>query len=179
MSNPLARYHARAPRYILDTTDDHLIRVAGPKQTPWEEGTEILNVSLTGLAFTAQDDLCPTLGEVIKIQFQIPGGKQMACYAVVTRLEQYAKHKTLVAVSFHKLEMAHRIALAQGLSLKFKAQKKSFGDADVKLRSLIPKLLFMALAAWLWVFFVFSLTQIGPEGWGSILSLLLSFPGPN
>ncbi|RYZ81252.1 MAG: PilZ domain-containing protein, partial [Proteobacteria bacterium] len=73
MNQNLARFHARSPRYILNTQDDSLIRVAGPRQVPWEEGTEIKNVSLTGLAFTAPGDLCPILGEIIKIQFLIPG----------------------------------------------------------------------------------------------------------
>ena len=89
---------------------------------PWEEGTEIKNISLTGLAFTAPSDLCPLLGEVIKIQFEVPGSKPMACYAVVTRIDPMKNQKMLVAVHFYKLEMAQRIALAQGLSRKLKDQ---------------------------------------------------------
>lgn len=119
MSN-LARYHGRSPRYILNTEDESLVRVAGPKQTPWEEGTEIKNISLTGLAFTAPDDLCPLLGEVVKIQFITPGSKQMACYAIVTRLDNISESRTLVGVHFYKLEMPQRIALAQGLARKLK-----------------------------------------------------------
>lgn len=122
MAQTLARYHARSPRYILNTEDDFFVRVAGPRQTPWEEGTEIRNVSLTGLAFTAPDDLCPLLGEVVKIQFMIPGGQQMACHAIVTRLEEDREGVMLVGVHFYKLEMAHRIVLAQGLSKRFREQ---------------------------------------------------------
>ncbi|HEY8270726.1 MAG TPA: PilZ domain-containing protein [Pseudobdellovibrionaceae bacterium] len=120
MSQNLARYHARSPRYILNTDDDSLIRFAGPRQTPWEEGTDIKNVSLTGLAFTAPDDLCPVLGEIVKIQFMAPGGKQMASYAFVTRLEPIDKGRILVGLHFYKMEMAHRIVLAQGLARKLK-----------------------------------------------------------
>lgn len=119
MSN-LARYHGRSPRYILNTEDESLVRIAGPKQIPWEEGTEIKNISLTGLAFTAPDDLCPLLGEVVKIQFITPGSKQMACYAIVTRLDDVSESRTLVGVHFYKLEMSQRIVLAQGLARKFK-----------------------------------------------------------
>ncbi len=118
--NSLARYHGRSPRYILDTEDNNLIRIAGPKKTPWEEGTEIKNVSLTGLSFTAADDLCPLLGEVIKIQFIPPGSTQMACYGIVTRLENNADSSTLVGVHFYKMELAQRVGLAQGLSKKLK-----------------------------------------------------------
>lgn len=122
MAQTLARYHARSPRYILNTEDDFLVRIAGPRQIPWEEGTEIRNVSLTGLAFTAPEDLCPLLGEVIKIQFMVPGGQQMACHAIVTRLEEDRESVMLVGVHFYKLEMAHRIVLAQGLSKRFREQ---------------------------------------------------------
>jgi len=121
MNQNLARFHARSPRYILNTEDDSLIRVAGPRQIPWEEGTEIKNVSLTGLAFTAPDDLCPVLGEIIKIQFQAPGGKQMASYAIVTRLDPVpVTAKILVGLHFYKMEMGHRVVLAQGLARKIK-----------------------------------------------------------
>lgn len=120
MNHSLARYHARSPRYILNTEDDSLIRVAGPRQVPWEEGTEIKNVSLTGLAFVAPEDLCPILGEIVKIQFQPPGSKQMASYAIVTRLDPIEGEKILVALHFYKMEMGHRVALAQGLARKLK-----------------------------------------------------------
>lgn len=120
MNHSLARYHARSPRYILNTEDDCLIRVAGPRQVPWEEGTEIKNVSLTGLAFIAPEDLCPLLGEIVKIQFQPPGSKQLASYAIVTRLDPMENEKILVGLHFYKMEMGHRVALAQGLARKLK-----------------------------------------------------------
>lgn len=125
----LARYHGRSPRYILNTEDDNLVRVAGPNQVPWEEGTEIRNVSLTGLAFTAPDDLCPVLGEVVKIQFTPPGSKQMACYGVVTRLDRVSTDTTMVALHFYKMEMPHRISLAQGLARKLK-ERQERGEVD-------------------------------------------------
>jgi hypothetical protein len=120
MNQSLARYHARSPRYILNTEDDSLIRVAGPRNIPWEEGTEIKNVSLTGLAFVAPEDLCPILGEIVKIQFQPPGSKQLASYAIVTRLDPIEGEKILVGLHFYKMEMGHRVALAQGLARKLK-----------------------------------------------------------
>lgn len=122
MSN-LARYHGRSPRYYLSPQEDTLIRVAGPKQSPWEEPTAIKNVSLSGLAFTAPVDLCPTLGEVIKIQFTPPGGEQLASYGVVTRLENYDHFYQLVGIQFYKMEMGHRMNLAQTLTDKLKKQK--------------------------------------------------------
>jgi hypothetical protein len=154
----LARYHGRSPRYILSTEDDNLIRVAGPKQTPWEEGTEIQNVSLTGLAFTAPDDLYPLLGEVIKIQFTPPGSRQMACYGIVTRLDSIPDGKILVGVHFYKLEMPQRIVLAQGLARKFKEQQQQHrldellhGNKKKMQVQDIPLLIWMTTLGFIWI----------------------------
>lgn len=180
MSQSLAKYHARAPRYILNTDDDYLIRIAGPRQIPWEEGTEIRNVSLTGLAFTAADDLCPILGEVIKIQFSIPGGRQMACHAVVTRLEsdrQDAKQdvkKILVGVHFYKLEMAHRLVLAQGISKKFKdhhyKKVKDLEEDPTNLLQYFPQIFMMGCLVYLWLACMYGHIAWGPTGWVEGLS---------
>lgn len=157
----LAKYHARSPRYILNTEDTSLIRVAGPYQTPWEESTSIQNVSLTGLAFVAQADLCPSLGEVIKIQFTPPelnqkAAKQIACHAIVTRLDRINQSSYLVAVHFYKMDMGHRVALAQSLTAKMK-QAEEIRQKHISV--LIPQLLFLAAIGALWViFFYFQIT---------------------
>ncbi len=121
----LAQYHSRSPRYILQPQDNTLIRVAGPAQTPWEEGTEIKNISLSGLAFTAPVELCPIVGEFIKIQFHIPSAVEMACFGLVTRLEPLNSSEMLVGIQFHKLEMPARIVLLQGLAQRLKEQIKN------------------------------------------------------
>lgn len=118
MTALLAQYQKRAPRYILNTLDNSLIRLSAQTQTPWEENTIIRNVSLTGLAFTCPRDIQPLLGELIKIQFQVPGAEQMSCFGLITRIEKLDSIQALVAVQFHRLELAHRINLAQGLALK-------------------------------------------------------------
>lgn len=173
MTQGLAKYHARSPRYILNTEDDFLIRVAGPQQTPWEEGTEIKNVSLSGLAFTAPEDLCPVLGEVIKIQFSVPGSKQMACYAIVTRLDAVSELRYLVGVHFYKLEMPQRIILAQGLSSKFKTYGiKDKNEIDTDLQewfSNLPYTLLMALFLCLWSWLMVAMSSLGYQGLGQIL----------
>lgn len=122
MTQSLAKYHSRSPRYILQPQDNTLVRVAGPHQTPWEEGTDIKNISLSGLAFTAPPDLCPLVSEIIKIQFHIPGGPEMACFGLVTRIERESVNTMVVGIQFHKLEMAQRIILLQGLAQKLKEQ---------------------------------------------------------
>ena len=107
----LAKYHGRAPRYVLNTEDNNLIRYSGSERWSWEEKTEIRNVSLTGLSFIAPSDLSPLLGEIIKIQFVIPGSKQMACYAIVIRIDKDGDFENLIAVHFYKLDRLQRINL--------------------------------------------------------------------
>ncbi len=114
----LAKYHGRAPRYVLNTEDNNLIRYSGSERWSWEEKTEIRNVSLTGLSFLAPADLSPLLGEIIKIEFVIPGAKQMACYAIVIRIDNDNEFENSVAVHFYKLDRLQRINLLQGLSQK-------------------------------------------------------------
>jgi len=173
MTQGLARYHARSPRYILDTQDDELIRVAGPRQIPWEEGTEIRNVSLTGLGFLAPEDLCPLLGEVIKVQFVVPGGKQMACHAIVTRLDPDKNEKILVGVHFYKLEMVHRIALAQGLAQKQKFQaaplenQNPFSAHSLKV---VGQVFMMSLLLSMWSWLMLSLIEIGYHGYMQLVA---------
>lgn len=122
----LARYHARAPRYVLDTEDESLIRLSGAERLAWEENTELRDVSLTGLSFTAPQDLSPQIGEVIKIQFAVPQAQQMACYAVVIRIEKINQFENLVAVHFYKLDRTQRLNLVQGLSHKTKNSRDLF-----------------------------------------------------
>lgn len=118
MTTSLARYHARAPRYILNTEDNSLVRLSGAEQLSWEEKTELRDVSLTGLSFIAQQDLSPQIGEVIKIQFSVPGSQQMACYAVVIRIEKINPLDNMIGVHFYKLDRTQRLNLVQGLAHK-------------------------------------------------------------
>src|SRR3989338_4240070 len=112
----LAKYHGRSPRYVLNTEDNNLIRYAGSERWPWEEKTEVRNISLTGLSFIAPSALSPMIGEIIKIQFVVPAGKQMACYAIVIRIDSENDSENLIAVHFYKLDRLQRINLLQGLS---------------------------------------------------------------
>jgi hypothetical protein len=162
MNSSLSKYHQRAARYILQPQDNTLIRVAGPQQTPWEEATEIQNISLTGLGFTAPTELCPLVGELIKIQFQVPGSAQMACFGLVTRIEPQGPSTMLVGVQFKKLELPHRIILAQALANKLREQQKEQEAKKSDFKQIWKQkwpqiaLAFMALSLWLLLFYVFS-----------------------
>lgn len=142
MVGSLAKYVARSPRYILQPDDNTLIRVAGPQQTPWEEGTEIRNISLTGLAFTAPLDLVPIIGEVIKIQFAPPQKNEMACYGLVTRMDNIHSSTVLVAVKFLKLDFPQRLYLAHALTVRLRDQQERERqmELDFKWRERLPQL---------------------------------------
>lgn len=168
MFKGLARYHSRAPRYILSPDDDTWIRLAGPHQTPWEEGTEIKDLSLSGLAFTAPVDLSPQLGEVIKIQFTPPQSKSIACYAITTRIERISEDQNLIAVHYYKMEMGHRLALAQSLesrlSLKLKSQQKNEIIDSVQNLLIQKEFYMMTLMVLLWFAFTAMYFKFGSQG---------------
>lgn len=131
MTGSLARFHARSPRYILNTDDSNLVRLSGAEHLSWEEKTELRDVSLTGLSFLAPQDLSPQIGEVIKIQFTVPGAEQMACYAIVIRIEKINSHENSVAVHFYKLDRTQRLNLVQGITEKISARKFNPNDAQI------------------------------------------------
>ncbi len=149
MTTSLARYHARAPRYILNTDDNHLIRLSGAERRSWEENTEIKDISLTGLSFTASADLSPQLGEIIKIQFSVPGSEQMACYAVVIRIDSITEYENIVGVHFYKLDRVQRLNLVQGLAHKIQksTDKKTSSRPAVQLVAALG--LVFTLICWL------------------------------
>ncbi len=123
MTTSLARYHGRSPRYVLNTEDNSLVRLSGATQLSWEEKTELRDISLTGLSFLAQQDLSPQIGEVIKIQFSVPGSQQMACYAVVIRIEKINQFDNMIGVHFYKLDRTQRLNLVHGLAEKVQKSK--------------------------------------------------------
>ncbi|AGH95026.1 PilZ domain-containing protein [Pseudobdellovibrio exovorus] len=154
MTTSLARYHARAPRYILDTEDNSLIRLSGASQLTWEEKTELRDVSLTGLSFVAPQDLSPQIGEVIKIQFSVPGSDQMACYAIVIRLEKINQFDNMVGVHFYKLDRVQRVNLVQGLTHKINQNNAS--SKQRKLTNAISIIgLVLTLGCWLFLMKVY------------------------
>ncbi len=149
MTTSLARYHARAPRYIHDTIDNNLIRLSGAELRSWEEKTEIKDISLTGLSFTAPCDLSPQLGEMIKIQFSVPGSEQMACYAVTIRIEKISNFENLIGVHFFKLDRMQRLNLVQGLSARIQQIPLSNLTESRWTKTIAIVGLILTLACWL------------------------------
>jgi len=157
MTTSLAKYHIRSPRYILQPDDNQIVRLAGPKQVPWEEGTEIKNISLTGLAFTVPADLCPSIGEFIKIQYALPDSQSMASHALITRLEEVTGHRILVGVKFYRMDLAQRVMLAQSIAIKLKEQQiKARLEVQRKLGPGAGVMPWLLLSAWACLFYLAS-----------------------
>lgn len=149
MTSALAKYHNRSPRYTLNTQDNCLIRYSGSERWPWEERTEVRNISLTGLSFLAPHDLSPMIGEIIKIQFSVPGGQQMACYAVVIRQDSQNDFENLIAVHFYKLDRLQRLNLLQGLTHAIKSPASDDQKSSVKMAKVIAAIgLFFTALCW-------------------------------
>ncbi len=150
MTTSLARYHGRSPRYILNTEDNSLVRLSGASQLSWEEKTELRDISLTGLSFLAPQDLSPQIGEVVKIQFSVPGSQQMACYAVVIRIEKIDQFDNLIGVHFYKLDRSQRLNLVQGLAEKVQKNKLPENSKQNKMNTIVSVAgLIITLLCWL------------------------------
>ena len=149
MTTSLARYHGRSPRYVLNTEDNSLVRLSGATQLSWEEKTELRDISLTGLSFLAQQDLSPQIGEVIKIQFSVPGSQQMACYAVVIRIEKINQFDNMIGVHFYKLDRTQRLNLVHGLAEKVqKSKPENFKQSKMNMFISVAGLI-ITLLCWL------------------------------
>ncbi len=184
MNSSLSQYYQRAPRYILLPQDKCFVRVAGPKQTPWEETTEIQNISQTGLSFSAPNILLPRLGENIRIQFEVTGSRQMACYAKVVRMEQRDSENSLVAVEFESMNSAQKLNLYRGLKGKtFNDNEKenvlehplSFGGENFKAPRWMLWLFFMSvgLSLYLSAYLLFALFQfLSDPNWIDKITLI-------
>lgn len=133
------------------------MRLAGPQQVPWEEGTEIKNVSATGLAFTAPLDLLPKVQERIRIQFSLPGGESLATFAKVVRIDKMHRERALVATEFDFINLRQKQLVLESLIKRAKLEqstssiylniKKNWSRKEIFLFSLKIGLSFILLIA--------------------------------
>ena len=94
--------------------------------------TQFVDISMTGLAFITDRETAPFLFEMIKIEIPLDNNQQIAWWAKVVRVEEYADHKwylkkaeemdeskVLVAVHYHDLPLGHREKIKLTLEKKF------------------------------------------------------------
>jgi len=148
MSEVAHKFVHRAPRYVLRGSDNKILRysVEGEHHTPIHT-TTFVNVSLTGIAFITHKQSAPKEGDVIKLEFPVPGGDQIAWWGIVVRIEQYRPRRgwhlksdfeieddVYVAVKFESLPEGHRHIITHGLQLKAKeiaAQRRAHARKDI------------------------------------------------
>lgn len=108
-------YSWRAPRITLDEKTDKVVKLYNANKPDRPLITESLNVSASGLAFVVDAEFAPPLGEMIIVEFYIPGNQLVRWYARVNRIEfpdegqwKLKPYKVNVAVVFKNLPMQIR-----------------------------------------------------------------------
>lgn len=135
MGELLKRFRPRAPRYVLRPEDAQLLFFAHSGQPSGSKyPTKILNVSETGIAFLVYKSTAPQIGDLIKIEFPVPGAEQIAWWARVVRMEEYSSSpwwrdsdeapsstEILVGVNFEHLPLGHRKEIQEGLFKRYQS----------------------------------------------------------
>jgi hypothetical protein len=121
------QYLQRSTRYVFQTGDQTLMRFADMDTRGVKHSAAIRNLSETGLAFTFSSETeyaaMPDEGEVLKIEFAIPGRKMIACFATVVRIEMKNEWDPewgdrgyfIVGLQFRNLPTLHLRAIQLGL----------------------------------------------------------------
>lgn len=123
-------YLPRAPRYRLNPSDKAAIRFAKLETSGKFWRGNLINISTSGLCFVQEEVSRYGLrnssideGDVLKIEFTVPGRKQIACFGTVVRVDQKIGWNpewgelsyTTFGLQFRNLPHAHRHALEKRL----------------------------------------------------------------
>jgi len=88
MAEQLRKFVNRPTRYFFNPEDDHFIRFSSNERTD-SILAEMLNISSTGLAFIINKASSPKMGQLIRIEFTVPGGDKMAWWGYVRRVANF------------------------------------------------------------------------------------------
>ena len=125
------------------------------------------DLSSTGLSFIVDTDETPMTGDVLKIEFDVPGRKQIAWFATVVRIEQRTEWDpelgdrtfTLVGLRFRQLPAPFRNAIQSSVGGKITGDEKLLnpGTGDRSLPAMDPRsaMAFAALTALVLALFFF------------------------
>lgn len=134
------RYHVRAPRYVLSTEDHRLMRFAAMETRGVSVTTELRNLSESGLAFTLPaNEPHPDEGDMLKIEFTVPGHKQIACFATVVRVEESSEWdpnlgfqgQKIIGLQFRNLPEPFRRALRTNLEGRATSEETTEGASEL------------------------------------------------
>jgi PilZ domain len=104
--------------------------------------TEVVNLSETGMAFTVPFLDSPQMNEMIMVEFTVPGGPPIACFAKVQRVQKYTliesdffqKDCKLVAVQFQQVPDGQQQFLRKSLQDEFKKINTHFRRRQLSLK---------------------------------------------
>lgn len=121
-----ARYHPRAPRYVFRPEDESLMRFAGMDTRGITLKARMHDLSTTGLSIIVNSNQAPEIGQMLKIEFGLPGSRQVAWFATVVRIERKSEwspdfgHReyTLVGLRFRQLPSAFTKAIKKSIERK-------------------------------------------------------------
>jgi hypothetical protein len=124
MSTSAARYYQRAPRYVFRPDDKSLLRFAGMDTKGVKTPAQIRDLSSTGLSFMVETEEAPFENEILKLEFTLPGSRQIAWFANVVRVERRSDWNpeagdqpyTLIALQFKKLPHPYQQAIERSLN---------------------------------------------------------------
>lgn len=118
-----ARYFQRAPRYIFRPDDERLMRFAEMETRNSALRARIHDLSATGISFVVESNESPMTGDLLKIEFGLPGDRQVAWFATVVRVEHKTdwdpdvgeREYTLVGLRFRQLPAPFTNAIKRSL----------------------------------------------------------------
>ena len=124
----------RAPRYVIEWGDNEVVRFALKPRGSKTMYTRIINISESGMAFLVPFSAAPSKGAEIKIEFNAPNTPQIACFALVKRVQIHRTYNQegepqrfkLIAVEFIDLPDRQRELLAKGLNQQFLKKKLEY-----------------------------------------------------
>ena len=167
MSASARQYHTRIPRYVLKTEDESLMRFAGMETKGSATHARVRDLSENGVAFTLGAEVTIDEGDVLKIEFTIPGRSQIACFATVIRIDKIQewdpdlgpRESLLIACKFRSLPTLHARALAGGLKNRVQPESESLWESEKQRHTLA----FAALSVSL--FFTLGLLALPASTW--------------
>ena len=134
-----ARYYPRAPRYVFRPEDESLSRFAGMAKNGQPTHARVRDVSATGISFVVAAGSAPREGDMLKVEFGLPGKKQFAWFATVARVESQVEWEptlgtralTIVGLRFDKLPA--RLAKAISRAVNTGKQSAPFDTSEIEI----------------------------------------------
>lgn len=160
-----ARYYQRSPRYVFRPGDRSLMRFAGMESKGDATHARIRDLSSTGLSFIVEGSDSPFENELLKIEFEIPGDKQVAWFATVVRVETRSEWNpqlgdqthTLIALRFRPLPLPFQQAIEKSINGRINEDEEVLaGPQDLSAVATFAAASFALLTSFLWMSLPFS-----------------------